>query len=446
MSDPKEKSTSKRKPLSTQPYRGTKDQFPEDQRLINYVFDVWRLTCERFGYEEYAGPFLEPIDLYLSKTSEEIVNEQLYHVHDKGDRHLAIRPEMTPTLARMVASRARQLPQPIRWYSIATCMRFERPQRSRLRQFDQFNLDVLGDNPHDEDVEVLLTILYSMKLLGASPEDFVIKISHRRLVNDFLATIAIPLDSRAPFLRLMDAVDKMSAEAFAEGAAKLGATPDQIAKARDFMAGDLQKIATMMGAENEHLIYLESLIKELQTADADFRNVFRFSPEVMRGFDYYTGIVFEVFDNDKENHRALFGGGRYDDLVGSFGGDKLSGVGYGVSEISLINFMTTHNLVPELKRPVDVVAFSLDQSAKAQVTKLAMILRDEGLNVEQSMGQRKIGKLFAHGSKVGAMACVFVGETERESGMVGVKWLATGEQVAIQEAEVSQYLLDKFQS
>ncbi len=428
--------------ISTQPYRGTKDQFPEDQRVINHIFAIWRDTARHFGYEEYAGPILEPIELYLSKTSEEIVNEQLYHVYDKGERHLAIRPEMTPTLARMVASRAKQLVRPIRWFSIATCMRFERPQRSRLRQFDQFNLDVLGGDAHDEDVEVLLTILYTMTRLRATPVDYAIKINHRELVNDFLAILAIDKSIISPLLRLMDAVDKIPIEKFMTDCQDMGVSQDQAKKIMQFMRSDLTSAEALVGAGNQHLSYLKKVIGELKAAAPDYAEVFRFAPGVMRGFDYYTGMVFEVFDNHPENHRALFGGGRYDDLVSSFGGEKLSGVGYGVSEISLINFMKTHDLLPNLERPIDVLAFAMDENAKPAVTALAMELRLKGLLVEQAMGAKKIGKLFAHADKIGAKACVFIGSDELSAETFAVKWLATKEQLAMPSSAVDKFVAD----
>ena len=417
-----------KKKMSTQPYRGTKDHFPEDRRLIQWIFDIWHKTSEAFGYEEYAGPFLEPIELYLSKTSEEIVNEQLYHVHDKGERHLAIRPEMTPTLARMVASRVGQLVKPIRLFSIAACMRYERPQKSRLRQFDQFNLDVLGGEPMDEDVEVLLTIVHMLRQLGARGSDYRIKLNHRGVVNDFLAGLSLPKESHVKALRLMDHLPKMSKESFMDSLAELGATEEDCQKIFGFMTGDLALAKSYLDTENPHITYLEKILGRLKEACPMDEEVFVFAPEVMRGFDYYTGVVFEVFDNHPENRRALFGGGRYDDLVGSFGGEPLSGVGYGVSEISLINFMKTHELLPALKKKVDVFVFGLCEKASGPLLSLAMELRSKDLKVEQAMGQRKPAKLFAMADKLGAKVAIFMGEDELSKGVFCVKFLATKEQ------------------
>lgn len=419
---------SKKSQVSMQPYRGTKDYFPEDLRYVSHVNDIWRTTAKSFCYEEYAGPFLEPIELYLSKTSEEIVNEQLYHVYDKGERHLAIRPEMTPTLARMVASRAKQLIKPIRWFSIATCMRYERPQKSRLRQFDQFNLDVLGGDPHDEDVEVLLTIVQMLRNLGASGKDYRIKINHRGVVNGFLNGLNMPADNHVKALRLMDHRDKISHDDFVAGLAELEIEKEDIEKISQFMEGDLSTAMSLVGPSDSHVSYLGSLIDELKLACPAEKEVFTFAPDVMRGFDYYTGIVFEVFDHHPENRRALFGGGRYDNLVGSFGVDPISGVGYGVSEISLINFMKAHALLPDNSREVDVFLFSLFPDAKGAVSALAMHLRSVGLRVEQSMGARKLAKLFSHADRIGAKSAAFIGESELEKGEFSVKWLESKEQ------------------
>lgn len=432
--------------ISTQPYRGTKDQYPEDSRLIRWIFNIWQQTSLAFGYEEYMGPFLEPIELYLSKTSEEIVSEQLYSLHDKGERHLAIRPEMTPTMARMVAAKGKQLTKPIRWFSVATCMRFERPQRSRQRQFDQFNLDILGGHPFEEDIEVSLTIVHMLSLLGAGAEDFRIQFNHRGLVNDILTSLEVNSARIPATLRVMDHFKKLSAEAFRGELEQLGLAESSISGIKTFMSGDIEAAGELLGHDHPHIKYLTDLLSHLKQASPEFDAVFEFSPSVMRGFDYYTGLVFEVFDLHPENRRALFGGGRYDNLVASFGVEPIAGVGYGVSEISLMNFLKVHELEPALTREVDIFCFCLVPEAAPLLSSLAMKLRRGGLKVEQAMGAKKMAKLFSQADRKGAKSVLFIGPDEWAAEAFTFKCLDSKTQKTYKNGEIAQVISDWFSS
>jgi histidyl-tRNA synthetase len=418
-------SKNKKTVLSTKGYKGTRDFFPADQRLKNYIYLKIHTLLKSYGYEEYNGPFVEYLELYAAKSSEEIVKEQLYSFIDKGERTLAIRPEMTPTLARMVASKQKELSKPIRWYSIPTCMRYERPQRGRLREFDQLNVDIFGGNPIDEDIEIILSAIDIMCSVGANYEDFEVKINHRGIINSFLAKILfVPEISIPQLLRLLDKKDKMSFDDFFMECKKLNLIQEQIQKLELFMSSTIEDAILILGEHSqpakELKLRLDALIELTST------QCIKFSPEIMRGFDYYTGMVFEVFDKHPNNNRALFGGGRYDNLIGAFGGDELPGVGYGMGDVAITNFMEVHGLMPVLNKETDVCVIRFSESDLIDSLKLVREIRKFNLNVEAPVTVSKLGKQIQNAEKSGAKAVAFRGNEELRNNTFAVKWLATG--------------------
>ncbi len=417
----------KKASLSTQGYRGTRDFFPEDQRLKNYVYTKIHTVMHSFGYEEYNGPIVEHLELYAAKSSEEIVREQLYSFKDKGDRTLAIRPEMTPTLARMIASKQKELTRPIRWYSIPTCMRFERPQRGRLREFDQLNVDLFGGIPLDEDVEIILTAIEVLKSVGATDDQFTVKVNHRGIINAFLDhNLSVSKDIIPQLLRLLDKRDKISSEVFHAECKKLELDEKKIQSLEVFLNSSIEEIIQILKENSLDAVELKKridILKELTNS-----HCVKFSPDIMRGFDYYTGMVFEVFDNHPDNNRALFGGGRYDNLVGAFGGDELPGIGYGMGDVAILNFMESHNLTPKLKKETDVCVLRFSENDRLDSLKIATILRNYQIKVEAPVAQSKFGKQIQNAEKSGAKAVVFRGNDELQNNLFAVKWLNSGEQ------------------
>lgn len=416
-----------KKSLSTENYRGTRDFFPPEYRLRAWLFDHWKKTLKSFGYEEYDGPLLEPLDLYAAKSSEEIVREQLYQFEDRGNRRVAIRPEMTPTLARMVAQRGAGLPKPLRWFSIPACMRYERPQRGRLREFHQLNVDVLGGVEFDEDVETLLTAAQLLLDVGAKPGDFHILVNHRGLVNALLEKVLnVPSAQWGAALGLMDRWGKLSEEEFSTQALGLGLNPQGVAALVAFMQGEAESIlGSLEGARAQW--------EELQERISVVRGVLpgvtvTYAPHIMRGFLYYTGLVFEVFDTHPANRRALMGGGRYGNLVGDFGAPPLPGIGYGMGDVGMLHFLEDHGLTPTLAKEVDVAVARFSPRDRLGPLALAAALRTHGLRVEAPLGAGKFGKQMEAAHRAGARAVVFQGEDELAQGAFVVKWLATGEQ------------------
>src|SRR5579859_3012729 len=318
--------------LSTQPYKGARDFYPEDKRLQKYMFGVMRRIAEQFGYEEYDAPILEPLELYLAKTGEEIVNEQTYTFADRGGRQVAIRPEMTPTVSRMVAGKRQELAYPLRWYSIPNLWRYERPQRGRLREHWQLNVDIFGVNGILAEAEIIQVADGILKGVGATHEMYTIHVNNRKLM-DFIFHDYLKLDGvqTHTISKLIDRMHKMPHEAFV-------AEVDAVFTPSQREAGASNKLLGLLKTKTiEHLpeiirlstpaMELQELLRVLKEARI---TTAVFDLSVMRGFDYYTGIVFEIFDENPENNRSMLGGGRYDGLVALFGVEPVPTVGFGL--------------------------------------------------------------------------------------------------------------------
>lgn len=415
--------------LSTQPYKGARDFYPEDKRIQKHMFGVMRAVCERFGYEEYDAPILEPTELFASKTSDEIVNEQTYTFTDRGDRSVTIRTEMTPSVSRMVAGKRQELAYPARWYSIPNIWRYERPQRGRLREFWQLNVDLFGLAGVEADHEIVQVADSLMQGFGAKRSMYVIKLNSRKLINALLKDVLGEDDTQTQTLiRLIDRMHKMD---HAEFVAQTDAlfTPSQ----RD--AGNSDRLFAFLKAEklediaaelqqHESVLELKKLMAMLE--ESKITNAV-FDPTLMRGFDYYTDIVFEVFDTDPDNNRAMFGGGRYDGLVAMFGVEPLPTVGFGMGDVTLQNFLETHKLLPELRPEADAYLVLVgDVYAPAQ----GMIadLREMGVNVAVDMSGRKPDKQLKSAVKKGIHFAIFIGEKELNDEQLVIKNLHTGEE------------------
>jgi histidyl-tRNA synthetase len=424
--------------LSTKPYKGARDFYPADKRLQKYMFGKWREVCERFGYEEYDAPILEPLDIYLAKSGEEIVNEQTYVFEDRGGRKVVIRPEMTPTVSRMVAAQRQELSYPLRWYSIPNLWRYERPQRGRLREHWQLNVDIFGVADTAAETEIISLVDAMFKALGAKPNMYEIRLNHRQLV-DYLLGEFLNLDDKAQHAasKLIDRFAKLErADFIAKLDEILDDTQRANAAAEKLLAileakqlSDLPKPALQQAAAQE----LKSLIDNLQQAGV--KTIFDGS--LMRGFDYYTGIVFEVFDTDPNNNRSMLGGGRYDGLVGLFGVPPVPTVGFGWGDVTLANFLEGHDLMPPLK-PETAVYVVL--AGKVDAQKTIAELRGQGLNVAVDLSGRKVGDQLKAADKKGIQNVLIIGETELESGQFTLKDLHTGDEIKATLSELIKRL------
>lgn len=412
--------------LSTQPYKGTRDFYPDEMQQRRWMFDHLRQVIGSYGYQEYDGPMLEPFELYAAKTGDEIVNEQLYSFVDRGDRKVAMRPEMTPTLARMVAAKGQHLQKPLRWFSIPNLWRYERPQRGRLREHWQLNVDLLGVEGVEAEVEIIQVAIDMMRGFGASPVDFEIQINHRQLMNDvFAQVLKLDASQTKAVARAIDKRAKIAPEAFQTLLREAGCSPTQIAELENFLAAPLLEIGKICGESQGY----KDLIRFFDTVNAlGLGPVCRFNTSIMRGLDYYTGIVFELFDKHPDNRRALFGGGRYDNLVGMFGQTQMPGVGFGMGDVTLMDFLKVHGLLPEVKAHVDILVGLFDPEMVVQNQQLARHLRSAGFKVESVLKHQKLGKQFELADKRGIPLVVLQGPDEALLEQVSVKDLRTGAQ------------------
>ena len=364
------------------PYKGTRDFYPEDFALRQYIFDKWRQVCQSFGYQEYDASVLEPLELYTSKTSEEIVSEQTFSFTDRGGRKVTLRPEMTPTVSRMVASRRQELGYPLRLFSIPNCFRYERMQRGRTREFWQLNVDLFGVENTEAEVEMLLLAHRLVMDFGASQDMFEIRINSRKLLNQVIESAGVK-STATNVVRLIDTFDKMERSEFE---LKLKSLVDNPGQVLDFLSG------TKLNDELEQI---------LKTAEGlGIQNV-RFVPTIARGFDYYTDIVFEVFDLNPSNNRSMFGGGRYDGLVGMFGVEPIPTIGFGMGDATFYNFLESNNLLPKLNVSADIYLMVEKASDFQSATLYAQKLRAEGKTVAVDYSARKIDKQFKSAKKLG---------------------------------------------
>jgi histidyl-tRNA synthetase len=413
--------------LSTQPYKGARDFYPEDKRLQKYMFNVMRRVAERFGYEEYDAPILEPLELYLAKTGEEIVNEQTYTFEDRGGRKVAMRPEMTPSVSRMVAGKRQELAYPLRWYSIPNLWRYERPQRGRLREHWQLNVDIFGVDNLLAEAEVIQVANGILKQFGATHDMYTIRINSRKLM-DFIFKEYLKLDGVQTHMasKLIDRMHKMPPDEFA-------ADVDAIFTPSQREAGNSNKLIGLLKTKTiEHLpevirqsspaLELKELLHTLK--EARITNA-RFDISIMRGFDYYTGVVFEIFDEKPDNNRSMLGGGRYDGLVGLFGVAPVPTVGFGFGDVTLQNFLVGHDLMPVIRPEADVYVVLIgDVYNGAQ--KVIEEMREMGVNVAVDINGGKPDRQIKSAVKKGIHYVMFIGEKELKEEQYEIKNLVTG--------------------
>lgn len=394
------------KKLSTEAYKGTRDFYPEDMAIQRYIFDTWAKTAESFGFERYDASILEPSELYKSKgaENEEMVNEQTYTFIDRGDREVTLRPEMTPTVARMVAGKRRDLSFPVRWYSIPNLFRYERPQRGRLREHWQLNCDMFGVDHYSADVEMIALAYNVLKAFGAKDEDFEIRINNRAWLNEFIAELGLTGRGATNFIGLLDRKEKIE---------------DFETQAEGFVGKPLTLPDSPEEGGN-----IDTVIKGLHALG--ITNI-KFAPTVVRGFNYYTGTIFEIFDTSKDNNRSLIGGGRYDNLTQLFNDEPISGIGFGMGDVTMRDFLETHKLLP---KDVHVTAPTLtilpmDESTNIEAEKIAHSFRTAGIRTSVDLSNKKIGKKLSSASDAGTEYVLVVGSDEVASQSFILKELKT---------------------
>ena len=412
-------------------YKGSRDFYPDDWRQLDYLKTVCRSVAVSYGYEAYEAPLLEPLELYQVKaqTNQEIINRQIYRLVDASDRQLALRPEMTPSLARMVVAHQSDLSYPLRWYSWPRLWRYEQPQRGRLREHFQFNLDLIGIASTEAEFELIMIISDIFKRLGAADSLYKFHINSRPLLEVLLSRFCQlePLQV-ATVIQLIDRRAK-EPDQFLAGV-------NQVLQNKQRQGTTLAKIKAVLAIDSfsklpEAVKPLPEAVavRELLAALAGARLVnYCFDPAIVRGFDYYTGIVFEVFDQNPDNNRSLAGGGRYDNLIEAFGGSSQPAAGFGLGDVTLANFCTSHQLTPKLRSQTDILVALIDQVSYASAWSVIASLRAEGLNVVVDNSDRRLGKKIAGADKQTIAHVVFIGPEELQKQLFRLKHLDSGQE------------------
>ncbi|KND48237.1 MAG: histidine--tRNA ligase [Parcubacteria bacterium C7867-006] len=416
--------------ISTESYKGVRDFYPEDSFILEYIFYVWKNVVESYGYVEYKASILESAELYKAKSGEEIVNEQTYTFLDRGEREVTLRPEMTPTVARMVAGKIHDLAFPLRWYSIPNLFRYEKPQRGRLREHWQLNVDLFGVDSNDADVEVINIAHKIMKKFGAKDEDFVIKINNRKIINDLYKKFELNEENSYKISKIIDKKNKIPTEAFESAMNEILGD-----KTSDFirLLTSAERLMEFLGSEDENAKQIIAVIEKLNALGV---NNISFEPTLMRGFDYYTGIVFEVFDLHPDNNRSVFGGGRYDDLLDIFGTRKVPAVGFGAGDVTARDFLDVHGLLPKYRPTTDIYICTLKSDFIGEANKLAENLRAQGLDVAVDLTDKKVGDQIKTANKQSVLFVLCVGEDEIKSGVYPLKNLETGEEKKVKVEDI----------
>jgi histidyl-tRNA synthetase len=417
--------------MPTLPLPGFRDFYPPDLALRSYIFSTWRTVATRYGFEEYDGPPLEPLELYTAKSGDEIVG-QLYAFNDKGAREVALRPEMTPTLARMVAARANGLKKPIRWFTIPQLFRYERQQRGRLREHFQLNCDLIGEPGPLGDAEIIALAVDAVRAFGLGPKDFRVRLSDRRLLTVLLSELGLTEAQTAVAYQVLDKVGRAPKEASLARLRDAGLSPQQAARLLELtQSGSWNALRERGKGLDDTLRAGAPLQRTMEALEAMGLGAFLdLDLTIVRGLAYYTGTVFELFDA-KGELRAICGGGRYDDLLGTLGGVELPATGFGMGDVVLTELLRNRGLVPEQVGSIDVFLAAISEPDLPTVLELAHELRETGLRVEYVLGPQTVGKQLKLADTRNARVAIVVGPDDRARGEVMVKDLARKSQSAV---------------
>lgn len=415
-----------------QAVKGTRDFYPEDMAIRNWLYGKIREVSQLFGYQEYEGPILERIDLYAAKSGEELVKEQAFVFPDRGGDLITLRPELTPTLARMVAQRQNTLVYPLRWWSFGPFWRYERPQKGRTREFFQWNIDLIGVDSPEADAELIAVCATFFEKVGLGPQQIGIFVNNRRLMDSQLERIGIGEQLRPQVFRLIDRRDKMSPVDWDAYAQEMGLDPKQLQGLKELLSDpDLWRLSS-------------ELVRVFDTLEGmGLGEYICFEPQIVRGLDYYTGTVFEARDRARDG-RAILGGGRYDNLVGDVGGNPLPGVGFAMGDVMIGLVLEKYGLLPELvKTPARVLVTVFDEARLKSSFALATELRKTGIPVLVYPEAVKLPRQLKFADRVGVRYVLIVGPDEEAAGLVTVKDLNTGAQENISRSEIVRWLAQR---
>ena len=418
--------------MSTGALPGFRDFYPAELAERSHIFGAWRDVARRFAFAEYDGPPLEPLELYTKKSGDEIVG-QLYNFEDKGGRQVALRPEMTPTVARMVASRANALRKPVRWFSVPQLFRYERQQKGRLREHFQLNVDIFGESDVSADAELLAVAIEIMRALGLGPEAVRARVSDRRLLNALLGAAGVA-DAQLPAAyAVIDKIERTPASQSQERLVEAGMSAEVASTVLDLITqtqslGALRARFPNDERVGEHVARFEQYFALLDALGV--REYVDLDLRIVRGLAYYTGIVFELFDATGE-FRAICGGGRYDNLLQALGGVDMPALGFGMGDVVLGELLRARSLMPARMPGVDFWVAPVSQGQRLQAARVATALRRAGASTEYALRDQALGKQLKAAGTIGAKQVVLVGPDLDTAGHVEVKTLADGTQRTI---------------
>lgn len=415
---------------------GMRDFYPPEMRVRRWIEERWREVALRYGFEEYDAPAIEPLELFTVKSGEEIV-DQLYAFEDRGGRKVALRPEMTPSLARMVAARSQGLPKPIKWFSIPRLFRYERPQRGRFREFWQLNLDILGVPGVEADAEIIAAGVDSLRACGLGPQDFVVRYSDRRLLDRALERLEVPVDLRPAVFAALDKLLRSESDEARQALARAGLEARAAgllmeAVGRRERAGFEAALAGAgvdVAAESATLARLEDQLDAYGMA-----GYCEFDAAIVRGLAYYTGVVFEMYDRGGEL-RAICGGGRYDDLLAGLGGERLPAVGFGLGEAVLTELLQRIGGGPGAAGRCEAYVIPVSPQDRLYALRVVAGLREAGVRTDVALRDAPVGRGLKSAAQTGARAALLVGAREREAGRVTLRDLASGEEAVLSPDE-----------
>ncbi len=412
--------------MKIQPLKGTRDFYPEEKYIQDYIFQTWENVAKKFGYSNIDGPMLEPADLWRLKSGSEIP-DQMYVFNDKGNREIAVRPELTPTVARMIAEKQSTLTMPIKWYSIGRFWRYERSQAGRLREFFQFNLDCIGSDNMNLDAEVIVVGIQIMINFGLTDKDFCVRIGNRKLIQSLILSSGVTKKQLPDVARLIDKLDKIGEDNFTKSLIDLKLNKkvvNALKKTLKLKLNEIKKLDLdkdgMQGLKE--IVSLMNLLKNY-----DVKKFVQFDSTIMRGLDYYTSTVFEISDKNKQ-YRAIAGGGRYENLIEDFGGKPLSGVGFAYGDVVLQLFLEAKNKLPKYDKQIDYFISVVDEKALPYAIKVAQYFRNDN-NVEMELIARNVSKQFKYADKINANKVVVIGLDEMKSKQVKIKDLKSGKEI-----------------
>ncbi len=423
------------------PIRGMREFYPSDLKELQWVEGIIRDISELYCYEEFKAPIIEPVEIFAAKSSEELVNEQSFIIETKKGERLILSPELTPSLARMIANKSQELSKPIRWFSIPTCFRYERPQRGRARSFRQVNFDILGEETLYAELEIFNIIIDILTSFGATSKQFQLCFNNRRFVDAICELVLnVPEDKMPLVYKIIDKSDKMEEEEFekfARDSLKDENLAEGVLKLKDNITVKelLDKFDNIPEEFYASDGYNELTLFERMIKDNNLSDFCSFSSSVVRGLDYYTGTVFELFDTGTENRRSILGGGRYDDLLSLFSEERLSGVGFGMGVLMLSLFLKTYDLIPDYASKKDytdtIYIASIDDSVASYAFNIAKILREEDLPCILDYKFKSLKNQLKKASDHGVLITVIIGSKEMALKKVTVKNMASGEQKTV---------------